>query len=333
LIAAPRVSIGLPVYNGEKYLRLALDSLLAQDYGDFELIIADNASTDGTAEICRQCAHTDRRIRFVRNDRNLGAVTNFNNVFRLSSGEYFMWAAHDDLWHPSYIRRCLEGLGQDVNVVLCASTVQFIDAFGDQIPEARWRVLLSGGYNSLHTRSLPLRDRVRGLTKTLNWYALYGIIRSGVLRETRLYQDRFGGDVILLMELLFHGETYVLDEALFSYRLVSRPPAIESAVTGDSRQRRLGPYTELAMSLLDTIDESCFAPEVKRGLREDLLANISLNNRVWTRLIFSENLSLARLGGPYARSARIRELLSRVSSEIPAATRASPAQTPPTAPA
>ena len=327
------MSIGLPVYNGEKYLEGALQSLLAQDYRHFELIISDNASTDQTEQICLRYAENDKRIRFYRSESNLGAAANFNLVFRLSGGKYFMWAAHDDLWHPSYISRCLEGLRQDANVVLCASSVQFIDESGNQIPEARWRVLLAGGYNRLHTRSLPLRDRARGLTKTLNWYALYGIIRSDVLRETRLFPDRFGGDVILLMELLFHGETYVLDEALFSYRLVSRPPAVESAVTGDSRQRRLGPYTELAMSLLDTIDESCFTPDVKRGLREDLLANISLNNRVWTRLIFSENPSLARWGGPYARSARIRALLSRVSSEIPPAARGSPAQAPPTAPA
>jgi glycosyltransferase involved in cell wall biosynthesis len=159
-MAAPPVSIGLPVYNGEKYLSLALDSLLAQDYGDFELIIADNASTDRTAEICRQYADRDRRIRFARNDRNLGAVENFNNVFRLSSGEYFMWAAHDDLWHPSYISRCLGALRQDARVVLCASAVEFIGESGNKLPEADWRAYLGGGYNRVHTRSLPLRERL-----------------------------------------------------------------------------------------------------------------------------------------------------------------------------
>ena len=317
-MAAPRVSIGLPVYNGEKYLRFALDSLLAQDYGNFELIIADNASTDRTAEICRQCADSDRRVWFVRNDRNLGAVPNFNNVFRLSSGDYFMWAAHDDVWHPSYISRCLEGLTENTNTVLCASAIQFIDESGSAMPEAKWRYVLPEGYNRLHTRSLSLRERLQSLTNALNWYALYGIIRSVVLRQTRLYQEGFGGDVVLLMELLFHGETHILDEALFSYRLVPRPPAVESVVIGDSRQGQTGPYTELAMSLLDTIDEACFSPDVKRVLREDLLENVTLNNRVWMDLIQSENPFVARARRPRARRARIRQLLTRANDQASA---------------
>ena len=317
-MAAPHLSIGLPVYNGENYLRIALDSLLAQDHGDFELVIADNASTDRTAEICQQYANSDKRIRVVRNDRNLGAVANFNNVFRLSSAEYFMWAAHDDAWHPSYISRCLKGLTENANTVLCASAIQFIDESGSAMPEAQWRYLLPEGYNRLHTRSLPLRERLQSLTKALNWYALYGIIRSNVLRQTRLYQEGFGGDVVLLMELLFHGETHILDEALFSYRLVARPPAVESVVMGDSRQGRTGPYTELAMSLLDTIDESCFSPDVKRVLREDLLENVTLNNRVWMDLIQSENPFVARAHRPRARRARIRQLLTRADGQASA---------------
>ena len=309
-MAAPRVSIGLPVYNGEKYLRSALDSLLAQDYGDFELIVSDNASTDRTAEICEQCANNDERVRFLRSDRNLGAVANFNKVFGLSSGEYFMWAAHDDLWHPSYISRCLMGLREDANVVLCASAPQFIDEFGSPMSEDTWQFILAGDYNRLHTRSLPLRERLLSLTKTLNWYALYGVMRADVLRQTRLYQERFGGDVILLMELLFHGETYILDEALFAYRLIPRPRAVESAVEGDSRQGRIGPYTELAMNLLETIDKSRFSPDVKRVLREDLLDNVSLNNPDWVNLIQSENRSIARVRKPRRRSALIRKLLA-----------------------
>src|SRR3989442_12666378 len=84
------MSIGLPVYNGDKYLRLALDSLLAQDYENFELIICDNASEDVSADICAQYARQDPRIRFHRNKTNIGAARNFNRVFQLSSGKYFM---------------------------------------------------------------------------------------------------------------------------------------------------------------------------------------------------------------------------------------------------
>lgn len=97
------VSIGMPVYNGERYIVEALDSLLAQDYENFELIISDNASTDRTQGICLEYTSRDKRIRYYRNETNMGALWNFNRVFELSSGEYFMWASHDDLWRPHFI--------------------------------------------------------------------------------------------------------------------------------------------------------------------------------------------------------------------------------------
>src|SRR5882762_3625197 len=96
----PKVSVGLPVYNGEKYLRLALDSLLKQEFKEFEVVISDNASTDGTAEICKRYAEKDKRIRYHRNHSNIGAGPNYKKVFDLSGGEFFKWCAHDDICHP-----------------------------------------------------------------------------------------------------------------------------------------------------------------------------------------------------------------------------------------
>ena len=96
----PRVSIGLPVFNGDKYLADVLDSLLSQSYPHFELIISDNASTDKTAEICRGYINKDSRIRYIRHPENMGAAWNYNHVVGLAQGEYFKWAAHDDLYHP-----------------------------------------------------------------------------------------------------------------------------------------------------------------------------------------------------------------------------------------
>lgn len=98
----PKVSVGLPVYNGEKYLPQAIKSLLAQTFAEFELIICDNASTDRTQEISRTFTKRDQRIRYHRNPNNLGAAANFNLSFRLSSGEYFKWAA-DDLCAPEFL--------------------------------------------------------------------------------------------------------------------------------------------------------------------------------------------------------------------------------------
>src|SRR2546426_6424374 len=119
-----RVSIGLPVFNCDPLLRQAVDSLLTQTYSDFELVISDNASTDGTEAICREYAAKDHRVRYYRGERNRGAVWNWNRVFELSGGEYFKWAAHDDLCAPDYVERCVEVLDRDPSVVLCyAETV------------------------------------------------------------------------------------------------------------------------------------------------------------------------------------------------------------------
>jgi glycosyltransferase involved in cell wall biosynthesis len=117
----PLVSIGLPVYNGAKYLKLALDSLLAQSYTNFEVIISDNASTDGTQQICKEYAAKDNRIHYYRNEKNTEAPVNFNRVFNLSSGKYFKWAADDDTQAPDYLRKCVQTLEGDDSVALCHS--------------------------------------------------------------------------------------------------------------------------------------------------------------------------------------------------------------------
>ena len=106
----PRVSIGLTVFNSERYLDESIQSLLSQTFQDFELIISDNASTDRTKDIALTYAARDHRVRYVRNRMNIGVAGNFNQVFRLSSGEFFKWAAYDDLCAPDFLFRCVEVL-------------------------------------------------------------------------------------------------------------------------------------------------------------------------------------------------------------------------------
>jgi glycosyltransferase involved in cell wall biosynthesis len=102
-----KVSIGMPVWNGETFVSQAIESILGQTYGDLELIISDNASTDGTSEICRSCANRDRRIRYIRQENNIGAAPNHHEVFRHSSGRYFKWSCHDDFLAPEFINECV----------------------------------------------------------------------------------------------------------------------------------------------------------------------------------------------------------------------------------
>ena len=104
----PTVSIGMPVYNGGKYIRTAIDSLLSQSFSDFELIISDNASSDDTRELCELYNKKDKRIRIVVQQENMGAAWNFQYVLLQATGRYFMWAAADDAWASNWIGTLLE---------------------------------------------------------------------------------------------------------------------------------------------------------------------------------------------------------------------------------
>ena len=119
----PRLSIGLPVFNGEQFIRAAVESILAQSFSDFELIISDNASTDMTPAICREYAQRDSRIRFIQQSENRGGAWNFNHVFSLARGSYFKWAPCDDVIAPTYLERCIEALDRTPAAVLAQARV------------------------------------------------------------------------------------------------------------------------------------------------------------------------------------------------------------------
>ena len=204
---SPRVSIGMAIYNEEKFLRQALDSLLAQDYADFELIISDNASEDATEQICLEYAARDPRVRYHRNETNVGSGENFNRVFRLSCGEYFMWAAGHDLWAPTFISRCVGVLEKDPSVVLCYPLTQYIDTTGKQ---------LSVVGSNLDTRNCTLLGRFNlAVWEGRTGFIIYGVIRSNSLRQTRLFRKVWGPDILLLTELSLLGSFANIPETLF----------------------------------------------------------------------------------------------------------------------
>jgi len=207
---APKVSIGLPVWNGDKYLRLALDSILQQDYTDFELIISDNASTDRTPEICQEFAAKDKRIRYSRNQTNIGARGNYNRVFELARGEFFKWASHDDEIHMSLLRRCFESFEHSApNTVLVFSKAEIIDESG--------RVLQL----SEDTIDQAARESFTRLASLIfhRHYAhpLWGLIRSEALRRTRL-MGSIEADHVLLAELALQGPFVEIPEVLYRQR-------------------------------------------------------------------------------------------------------------------
>jgi glycosyltransferase involved in cell wall biosynthesis len=206
----PAVSIGLPVYNGENFLGEALHSLCCQSFTDCELIISDNASTDGTRAICESYAKVDGRIRYYRNHENIGVHRNWNRVFELSTGRYFKWAAHDDLYAVDFVEKCVSVLDSDPSVVLCYSKADFIDEMGQH--------LRSDTVHADATSAEP-STRFYNMIAVDHWcFQIFGVIRSAVLKATPLHADYFTTDRVLLAELSLHGRLYEIPEVLFHRR-------------------------------------------------------------------------------------------------------------------
>ncbi|HEU4948719.1 MAG TPA: glycosyltransferase family 2 protein [Kribbella sp.] len=223
--AAPRLSIGLPVYNGENYLAEALDALLGQSYSDFELVVSDNASTDGTEEICRDYAARDKRIRYLRQPVNIGAGPNHNLVFHESRGELYKWASHDDLYGRDLLLRCVEALDARPDVVLAHAWQAIIDGDGN--------VVLPVDY-PLATDDPRAPARFRSMLFAVGGDDFYGVIRSDVLRQTPLQQSYHHADRTIVSELALHGPFYQVPEILYFRR--DHPDRAERA-TPDLRAR------------------------------------------------------------------------------------------------
>jgi glycosyltransferase involved in cell wall biosynthesis len=206
----PKISVGLPVYNGEAYIGKAIQSILDQSYPDFELIISDNASTDATEQICRDFAERDRRIRYFRNEVNIGAARNHNRVFELASGEFFKWASHDDLYPKEMLKHCLEVFEQGPpSIGVVYSYFEVIDEFGNSL-EVRT--------DSIEKRDSRPHVRLAQLLLNIGYYsATYGLMRAKALRKTHLgsfpYADR-----VYLAELALQGEYWEVKEVLLCLR-------------------------------------------------------------------------------------------------------------------
>jgi glycosyltransferase involved in cell wall biosynthesis len=205
------VSIGLPVRDGERYLRATIDSIRAQTFTDFELIIADNASTDGTEAICREYAAADPRVRRVRNATNLGVARNFNLTLELARGEYFKWAADDDLLEPAFLARCVEELDRNPGIVLCHAQTRIIDELGTVVGDY--------AYPPGHGGAVRPSRRLRDVLAEDRWcFELFGLIRADTLRKTRLLDRYVGSDRVLLADLALRGRFRVVPEYLFLNR-------------------------------------------------------------------------------------------------------------------
>jgi glycosyltransferase involved in cell wall biosynthesis len=207
-----KVSLAMPVYNGEKYIASAIESILAQDYPDIELIITDNCSEDRTAEICKEFAARDDRVRYVRNPRNLGAAPNYNRGFELATGEYLKWCAHDDKISPNYVSACVAALEADPEASLAFGSTICIDLEGNEFE----------GMDSDETPAILNDDAseryYRAITLGGTCFPIFGVFRMDMLKRSTLHRSYYGSDRALIAEAALLGKVLRVEEAVFYNR-------------------------------------------------------------------------------------------------------------------
>jgi glycosyltransferase involved in cell wall biosynthesis len=215
-MAVPRVSIGVPVYNGESYLAHTLDSILGQTFKDLEVIVSDNASTDRTEEICRAYATRDPRVRYYRHDVNRGAVWNHNRAFELAKGEFFKWNSADDYCGPEFVERCLGALHADPSAAMAVSEPVEVDE--------QCRPLAVGTVPT-HTLlpavppNAPTHVRFRQNIRLDHMcLTIYALIRSDLMRKVGPMGSYADSDRIMLAHLSLYGHCIIIPETLLFNR-------------------------------------------------------------------------------------------------------------------
>lgn len=211
--SVPLCSIGLPVYNAERHLHQAFDTLLEQTFTDYEIIVSDNCSTDSTLAICERYAEQDDRIKIFVQERNIGASRNWNFVFEKSRGPYFKWVSANDYIAKDLLERCIAELENDDSVVLAYGHTMML---GDQ-----------PGEQEKYTLDIELmqEDPVSRFFD-ICWKLHYnnpqlGVIRREALLKTRMDRVYRSGDLVLMGELALLGKYRLLDEILMWQRMGS----------------------------------------------------------------------------------------------------------------
>jgi glycosyltransferase involved in cell wall biosynthesis len=253
----PLVSIGLPVYNGERFVARALESLVTQDFDDMEVIVSDNGSTDATPDICRCFAARDPRVRYHRADVNRGASWNFNRTLELARGRYFKWAAYDDLCAQGYVRRATEILEEaPSSVVLCYPKTLVIDEDDRVIGEFE---------DGLDLRQPEPEARLRQLLASrTEYHPVFGLMRVEPLRAAGGIGGFVASDVALLARLSLIGQFWEIPERLFLRRfhgdtsVNANPTFVDRAAWFDpaNRARAALPMSRLTAEFLRSVRSS-----------------------------------------------------------------------------
>lgn len=210
-MAVPQVTVGVPVYNGAESLAAALESIAAQSLRDIEIVISDNASTDRTAEICRDFATRDPRVRYFRQPATVAAPYNFAFVLKEARAPYFMWAAHDDVRDQDFIARLKAALDGDADAALAFGDLDLV--FGDRVQRLPLDFANKG--------RTCLRRLADNAFKEL--YNLYGLWRTDALRRVEWRDNEWWWDTPMMMAAAMTGDFIYVPGVSLRYRRYARP--------------------------------------------------------------------------------------------------------------
>jgi len=250
-IKKTKVSVGMPVYNGEKYIKQAIDSVLAQTFSDFEFIISDNASTDQTETICREYEKKDKRIRFIRQEKNKGAGFNFPFVLSKAKSDYFVWIGDDDYWEPTFLEKNVSILNSNQNIVGSIGLVEFYgieNFYNKKNLTFKIKNLIKRGSNKDFKKYVHVRPVSGIYEKKANTYLrfdqgsfVYGLFRTEKLRN-RMVPIFLPWDLVLILNILKDGDLHVVDEILL-HRFVSGVHSGNGHI--DFYKKKIIPFREL----------------------------------------------------------------------------------------
>ena len=221
----PKITIGLPVYNGEKTIRKSLQSIISQTFTDFVLIISDNGSTDNTQDICKEFVKHDKRILFFQQNKTMNSVWNFEYLLNSAKTEYFVWIAADDFWESTFLEKNIHILDTKKDVVASMGKTAIIGDYYNKFNHNQSDFVITKLYKKYRqhllsfkyhgTNAIKYEDRIQTCIKASR-YAMfvYSVFRTEILKKLFAYSPTHW-DKLLILRALRYGNLHLIDEVLY----------------------------------------------------------------------------------------------------------------------
>ena len=293
----PKLNIGIPVYNGEKFIRNCLNSILNQTFTDFEIILSDNASTDSTTSICKEYAKKDSRILFLKQKSTNKALWNFNFVLQEAKSEYFMWASADDIWHPEYIEKNLMFLEKNPDFVGSTSEVELFNEIWDEKDFERFKdTKPKKKYEWVHPLIGTFEQKVKFLFDFGRFEYLYSIYRTEYLKKCIIKKKFLSWEIPVILKLLKYGDLNV-EDVVMTYKYMGSKTDIDyrKKLFRHTRKQDFGillsifPFVPLTIHVLTVVGPKIFFKHLLKGFIKD-------NYRA-QRLVFLDIFSRGKIKG------------------------------------